>query len=207
MSVFPLGQTRLKGKEKIHFFFLKKTKKRGQLFACLLTAMTDASVKLNTELFRRKTYKKSFHSVHFGKRWFLCTTKNTARCFDAWELFNHLLFKKKKRRNIAVKATAANVQIKSCCSTNAYIAQCVWEVVQIPLPSWAQSVWPVLTAALWKHRPCEQQPQCQDFCSHSEDKASHFAHEHVNNSYFFPFNSRYCCSSQHISDKTLPSVH
>lgn len=112
--LFSLSAT-LAWKERRKFIFLKKkTKKWGQVFACLLTAMTDASVNLNTELFRRKTYKKSFHSVHFGKRWFLCTTENTARCFDAWELFNHLLLRKNEE-TLQWKATAANVQIKSCC--------------------------------------------------------------------------------------------
>lgn len=55
--------------------------------------------------------------------------------------------------------------------TEAYVSQRVGQAVQLPLPSRAQAVRPVLTAALRQHLAQQQQPQRRALRSHSEGKS------------------------------------
>lgn len=126
--------------------------------------------KLNTELRTSKIYKKSFHSAHFGKQGVLFTTQNAAGCVHVWKALNYLLEQKKTSQGICAKRKEEQPMWGAMRLIKAYIAQGVWKAVQSPFPSWAQSIRPVLTAALRQHCPHKQQPQCQGLCSHSEDK-------------------------------------
>lgn len=70
------------------------------------------------------------------------------------------------RRNVYKKAEQIPNSSRSTSGwqTRAYIGQCVW---QLPLPSWAQSIGPVLTAILRHDHSQKEKPQYQGLHCHS----------------------------------------
>lgn len=114
------------------------------------------------------TYQKSFHSVQSGERRRLLTTQNPAGRLD------HLLTTKNKTSSELKGRGASGAGATRW--TNAYSCQSVGEPVQVPLPSWTQSIGPVLTAAVWQQPPDEEEPQGQALRRHPEEKKGFWNH-------------------------------